>query len=198
MSLTGLYQSCLKTHVTSKSMHYSGGIRKLWRFWLIMCIVSGCLQWSISFFVPFEAYNQSGIYTSWLDELRRTQSKRGDAGNLLRTYAIFKSSFTLEPYFFYLSNRAARVDFSRLRIGIHSLENTPGKIPSALAQTSLRSLLLILLAKRCKVHRWWVHYVLGCPAYSTEENSVWGSVSLLNHSMNNSLNFYFYFPFFCH
>ena len=60
---------------------------------------------------------------NWNSQLSRTSSRKGSAGNKLRTYRLFKTKFELEPYLYLTKIIKHRVALTRLRISCHSVED---------------------------------------------------------------------------
>ncbi len=58
---------------------------------------------------------------NWSSEIQRTTSKRGSAGNKLRTYKLFKTEFHLESSLSHIKITKYRVALTRLRVSCHSL-----------------------------------------------------------------------------
>ena len=64
---------------------------------------------------------------NWNSQLSRTSSRKGRAGNKLRTYRLFKTTFELEPYLYLTKIIKHRVALTRLRISCHTLEIERGR-----------------------------------------------------------------------
>ena len=74
-----------------------------------------------------EAFRDVAI-SSWKDEInRKTNAKRGEGMNKLRTYALFKTEWGIEPYLDYVESRDKRSLLSRFRIGICPLRIETGR-----------------------------------------------------------------------
>ena len=71
-------------------------------------------------------YRDQFIQT-WNSYLLRNHSIRGNSGNKLRTYRLFKDTFDLEPYLLNVKNTSYRVALTRLRVGSHSLAIEVGR-----------------------------------------------------------------------
>ena len=65
----------------------------------------------------------------WLDSVNLTRTSQNDANdhNKLRTYRMFKGSFSKEPYIDLVRNRNQRSFLSRLRTGSHHLNIEMGR-----------------------------------------------------------------------
>ena len=65
----------------------------------------------------------------WLDSVNLTRTSQNDTNNhnKLRTYMLFKGSFTKEPYIDLVRNRNQRSFLSRLRTGSHHLNIEKGR-----------------------------------------------------------------------
>ena len=96
----------------------------------------------------------------WNSQLSRTSSRKGSAGNKLRTYRLFKTTFELEPYLYLTKIIKHRVALTRLRISCHSLEIERGRYHKpASTPAHLR------LCKDCESVEDELHFVCVCPKY---------------------------------
>jgi len=68
---------------------------------------------------------------SWLNDVRRVESRTGHGRNKLRTYARFKSEFELEPYLMCIHDERKRLLLFKLRTGIAPLRIETGRYESA-------------------------------------------------------------------
>jgi len=97
--------------------------------------------------------------------LMRTYSKRGEAGNKLRTYNLFKSSFEYEPYLTIVGNRDKRVLLTKFRIGICPLRIETGRYEITGGHKGvLASERVCLVCNRAEVEDEY-HFLLRCPVY---------------------------------
>ena len=67
-------------------------------------------------------YRDQFIIQLWNSELSRQTSKRGEAGNKLRTYRLFKSRFQLEGYLSQVKVAKYRIALTKLRVSCHRLQ----------------------------------------------------------------------------
>jgi len=58
----------------------------------------------------------------WHSELNRQTSKRGEAGNKLRTYRLFKSRFQLEGYLSQVKVAKNCIALTKLKVSCHRLQ----------------------------------------------------------------------------
>ena len=58
----------------------------------------------------------------WNSELSRQTSKKGEAGNKLQTYRLFKSWFQLEGYLSQVKVAKYRIALTKLRVSCHRLQ----------------------------------------------------------------------------
>ena len=65
--------------------------------------------------------------STWKADLSRIHAKKGEGGNKLRTYNLFKSSFAYEKYLDCVDNRDKRVLLTKFRIGICPLRIETGR-----------------------------------------------------------------------
>ena len=65
--------------------------------------------------------------STWEADLMRITSQRGEGGNKLRTYNLFKASFQYEPYLNIIANRDKCVLLTKFRIGICPLRIETGR-----------------------------------------------------------------------
>jgi hypothetical protein len=69
----------------------------------------------------------SRAVSTWKKDMLRERAKRGDGGNKLRTYALFKTELGFEPYLVHIDNRDMRVLLSKFRFGICPLRIETGR-----------------------------------------------------------------------
>ena len=84
---------------------------------------------------------------------------RGNSGNTLRTYRLFKDTFDLEPYLLNVQNTSYRVALTRLCVGSHSLAIEVGRFHKPIPlpiNDRLSSICQSVEIKQCI-----------CPRYST-------------------------------
>ena len=97
---------------------------------------------------------------NWNSQQSRTSSRKGSAGNKLRAYRLFKTTFELEPYLYLTKIIKHRVALTRLRISCHSLEIERGRYHKpASTPADLR------LCKDCESVEDELHFVCVCPKY---------------------------------
>ena len=63
----------------------------------------------------------------WHSNLAREHSVRGNGGNKLRTYRLFKKTFQFESYLDNINQRCYRVALTRFRVGAHALAVEVGR-----------------------------------------------------------------------
>ena len=63
----------------------------------------------------------------WHSNLAREHSVRGNGGNKLRTYRLFKKTFQFESYLENINQRCYRVALTRFRVGAHALAVEVGR-----------------------------------------------------------------------
>ena len=64
----------------------------------------------------------------WHSNLAREHSVRGNGGNKLRTYRLFKKTFQFESYLENINQRCYRVALTRFRVGAHALLDNRAKV----------------------------------------------------------------------
>jgi hypothetical protein len=74
-----------------------------------------------------EAVQKYYVKQVWLPDLQRAQAKSGIGKNKLRTYCLFKKSFTMEEYLRITSDIGRRRAMAQLRTGGHSLPIETGR-----------------------------------------------------------------------
>ena len=99
---------------------------------------------------------------NWNSQLSRTSSRKGSAGNKLRTYRLFKTTFELEPYLYLTKIIKHLVALTRLRISCHSLEIERGRYHKP-ASTSAH----LRLCKDCESVEDELNFVCVCPKYDS-------------------------------
>ena len=92
----------------------------------------------------------------WWNDLQRPTSKRGEAGNKLRTYALFKSSFVLEDYLTQVDITNHRVALTRFRTSCHSLQIERGRYKHPSQPPSER------LCSQCNMVEDEIHFLCVC------------------------------------
>lgn len=107
----------------------------------------------------------------WYNDVTRTNAKRGNGLNKLRTYALFKGDLQLEPYLVAIEDRDKRVLLSKFRIGICPLRIETGRYEQV--AKNKRGLPETERICRCCIHASDMvenehHFLLLCPAYESE------------------------------
>ena len=74
-----------------------------------------------------EEATKAMFISTWKADLSRIHAKKGEGGNKLRTYNLFKSSFAYEKYLDCVDNRDKRVLLTKFRIGICPLRIETGR-----------------------------------------------------------------------
>ena len=69
----------------------------------------------------------SRAVSMWQKDLDRLTAKRGEGGNKLRTYKLFKTEWGFEPYLLCIDSRDLRVLLSKFRFGICPLRIETGR-----------------------------------------------------------------------
>ena len=105
--------------------------------------------------------------SSWQADLMRVGSKRGEGGNKLRTYNLFKSVFECEPYLKLVANRDKRVLLSKFRIGICPLRIETGRYEIVGTNKGLLASERTCLVCNGSEIEDEFHFLLKCPAYNT-------------------------------
>ena len=95
---------------------------------------------------------------NWNNQLTRISSRKGSAGNKLRTYRLFKTTFELEPYLYLTKIIKHRVTVTR--ISCHSLEIERGRYhkPTSIPARPCS-------CKDCECVEDGLHFVCVCPKY---------------------------------
>ena len=97
----------------------------------------------------------------WNSELSRQTSKRGEAGNKLRTYRLFKSRFELESYLSQVKVAKYRIALTKLRVSCHRLQIELGRYHKPCSIPPEQR-----LCKSCNCIEDEVHFVCVCPVYN--------------------------------
>ena len=92
----------------------------------------------------------------WWNDLQRPTGKRGDTGNKLRTYALFKSSFLLEDYLTQVNITKHRIALTRLRTSCHCLQIERGRYKHPPQPSSER------LCTECNMLEDEIHFLCVC------------------------------------
>ena len=108
------------------------------------------------------AYYYYQFIQTWNSYLLRNHSIRGNSGNKLRTYRLFKDTFDLEPYLLNVKNTSYRVALTRLRVGSHSLAIEVGRFHKPIPLPINDRLCSI-----CQSVEDELHFLCICPRYST-------------------------------
>ena len=85
---------------------------------------------------------------------------RIDTNPLLRTYALFKFDFKLEPYLYQIKNRKYRNYFARFRASSHTLEIEKGR------HTNPKTPIEKRICKSCLVLEDELHFLINCTLYN--------------------------------
>ena len=64
---------------------------------------------------------------TWLNDINRPESKRGNGRNNLRTYKLFKQTYSEEIYVKRIMQRSQRSSFAKFRLGVAPLRIEPGR-----------------------------------------------------------------------
>ena len=113
-----------------------------------------------------EAATKEIFVSMWKVDLMRTCSKRGEAGNKLRTYNLFKSAFEYEPYLTVVGNRDKRVLLTKFRIGICPLRIETGRYEIIGSHKGvIASERVCLVCGGAEVEDEY-HFLLKCPVYN--------------------------------
>ena len=107
----------------------------------------------------------------WYNDVMRTNARRGNGLNKLRTYALFKCDLVLEPYLLAIEDRDKRVLLSKFRIGICPLRIETGRYEQV--AKNKRGLPEIERICKCCIHASDMvenehDFLLLCPAYENE------------------------------
>ena len=107
--------------------------------------------------------------------------------NKLRTYSVFKGSFSIEPYLELVRNRNQRAFLTRLRVGSHNLAVELGRrtrLPTPLAQRVCTYGTPPPTPVGCTPPTPPVdtedHFLVKCKRFSTKRNFFFGEISSLN------------------
>ena len=96
----------------------------------------------------------------WVTRLNNDIRKDNKQKNKLRTYRLFKQSFSREPYLVQIKSRETRVMLTKFRISSHTLHIESGRHPWK--AENLR--LCTLCSNQCVENE--LHFMLQCDAYS--------------------------------
>ena len=97
----------------------------------------------------------------WMEQLNCTSSKRGTAGNKLRTYRLFKYVFGLEPYLTTIKKVNHRIALTRLRTSCQCLQIEVGRYHKPAPIPPDHRLCII-----CQKVDDEIHFVLECKRYN--------------------------------
>ena len=64
---------------------------------------------------------ENDFIRKWQVDVHRREAVRGEGLNKLRTYALFKGDFGLEPYLSYVKHEGKRILLFKLRVGVAPL-----------------------------------------------------------------------------
>ena len=97
----------------------------------------------------------------WNSELSRQTSKRGEAGNKLRTYRLFKSRFQLEGYLSQVKVAMYRTALTKLKVSCHRVQIELGRYhkPHSIPPEQR-------LCKLCNCIEDELHFLCVCPVYN--------------------------------
>ena len=105
----------------------------------------------------------------WSKDVTRINAKCGQGLNKLRTYALFKRQWKLEPYLTCIDDRDKRVLLTKFRIGICPLRIETGRYEQV--SKNIRGLPEVKRTCKCCVNDMVeneYHFLLICPAYERE------------------------------
>ena len=110
----------------------------------------------------------------WLDALQNI------SGNpLLRTYAMLKHEYCLEPYLYKVKNPVYRIALSKFRASSHTLEIERGRYTKPKTPESSR------LCHHCKCIEDELHFLVACSLYTEERAALLQRVSLIHPEILN-------------
>ena len=142
-------------------------------------------RWETECLVSFRQHASN----TWFQDVTRVEAKRGSGLNKLRTYALFKREWRLEPYLTCIEDRNKRVLLSKFRIGICPLRIETGRYEQV--SRNVRGLPESQRTCKCCVHTSDMvenehHFLLVCPAYDHERKQLLNTVSTkLNMSIQD-------------
>ena len=123
----------------------------------------------------------------WKKEVSLT--KLGDDGlnhNKLRFYATLKSSFTIEPYVQFVTNRNQRAWLTRLRISAHTLRIEQARYTVPVTPINERTCKYCvsnnIIDNNAPCIDDEAHFILGCNVFDTKRNCLFGKVA---HKLQN-------------
>ena len=132
---------------------------------------------------------QSKFSIYWLKKVNEFKIRENDSinHNKLRTYSVFKGSFSTEPYLELIRNRNQRAFLTRLRVGSHSLAVELGRRtrpPTPVAQRVCTYCTTPpTLAGRTPITPpvdTEFHFLVECDRFSIKRNWLFGEISSLN------------------
>ena len=147
------------------------------------------IRWEADCLLSFREY----ALHEWSEEVTRIKAKRGNGLNELRTYALFKRNWQLEPYLTCVESRDQRVLLSKFRIGICPLRIETGRYEQVNKNT--RGLPELERTCKCCAHLFdsplvenEYHFLLVCPIYEHERKALLDVVrSKFNLTQNDIL-----------
>jgi hypothetical protein len=109
----------------------------------------------------------------WHSVISRTTADPTNGQNKLRTYMTFKSIFKFEDYLCLISNRTDRSSLTKLRISAHRLLIGSGRYVRPRIDVSDR------ICPCCNMNTVEdeIHFLLHCPLYSAQRNSLFEQIS---------------------
>jgi hypothetical protein len=100
--------------------------------------------------------------SEWKDSISRSTGQKGTDGCKLRTYALFKSQFQLEPYLLHVKNKEHRKSLCHFRTSCHKLRIERGRYLNVKVADRI-----CLYCTQHKVEDE-LHFLLECPLYNED------------------------------
>ena len=112
----------------------------------------------------------------WTAQISSTSGVRGQGGNKLRTYALFKENVGLEPYLWRVQESAHRRLISQVRMGVAPLRIELGRYEyAAPGQRGLPVEERVCQVCSCGSVEDELHFVIKCPAYVNERQCLFAA-----------------------
>ena len=126
----------------------------------------------------------------WKLDVSRVTARRGEGGNKLRTYNLFKDAWGYEPYLTFLDNRDQRVLVTKFRIGICPLRIETGRYENDGSHEGIpaheRTCLVCDSVTEIEDE---MHFLLKCPKYEHFRRSMLESITIACSKIDiNSMN----------
>ena len=116
--------------------------------------------------------------TQWIDSVNNDRSRNGQSGNKLRSYRLFKQSFSTEKYVTLILPRKHRAAFCKFRAGVAPLRIETGRYERLPVDQRLCPFCKDLIENE-------IHVILKCPMYADIRSEMFQIASANDSSFYN-------------